>query len=602
MELHEKFIPPFSNDLLVKRKRLRRELLESGGDFIHKRVAILGGSTTHDVKDMLELFLLHHGIRCTFYESEYAQYWQDAMFPNPALEEFQPDVVYIHTTNRNISRWPLLTDPPEAVDALLEEELDRYRQMWDRLAQTYPCVIIQNNFEYPSWRLQGNREASDIHGRVNFLTRLNLAFAQYAQTHERFYLHDLNYLSASYGLERWSDPFCWHMYKYAMALPAIPWLANSVANIVKSLYGKNKKALALDLDNTLWGGVVGDDGPENLQVGQETPMGQAYSEFQEYLKAHKQLGVLLNVISKNDPENALAGLNRPDMTLTPEDFLLIKANWEPKSRNLLDMAGELSLLPESFVFVDDNPAEREIVRRQVPGAAVPELGDQPEDYIRAIDRLGCFEVTTLSADDASRTEMYRQNAARERAEASFSDYGSYLRSLEMEADILPFAPMYFSRIAQLTNKSNQFNLTTRRFTQAEIAAMAEDPRTVTLYGRLSDKFGDNGVVSLAAGQLHGERLDVTLWLMSCRVLKRDMEYAMMDALASRCEALGVKTVRGFYFPTAKNGMVRDFYEKQGFRKISEDPDGSTVWELSLEGYEQKNHVISVNTKESESIK
>ena len=225
MELHDKFIPPFSNDLLVKRKRLRRELLESGGDFIHKRVAILGGSTTHDVKDMLELFLLHHGIRCAFYESEYAQYWQDAMFPNPALEEFQPDVVYIHTTNRNVSRWPLLTDPPEAVDALLEEELNRYRQMWDRLAQTYPCVIIQNNFEYPSWRLQGNREASDIHGRVNFLTRLNLAFARYAQTHERFYLHDLNYLSASYGLERWSDPFCWHMYKYAMALPAIPWLA-----------------------------------------------------------------------------------------------------------------------------------------------------------------------------------------------------------------------------------------------------------------------------------------------------------------------------------------------------------------------------------------
>lgn len=602
MELHDNFIPPFSNDLLVKRKRLRRELLESGADFLNKRVAILGGSTTHDIKDMLDLFLLHHGIRCTFYESEYAQYWQDAMFPNPALEEFQPDIIYIHTTNRNVSRYPLLSDPPEAVDALLEEELDRYRQMWDRLARTYPCVIIQNNFEYPDWRLQGNREASDIHGRVNFLTRLNLAFAQYAQTHDRFYLHDLNYLSASYGLERWCDPFCWHMYKYAMALPAIPYLANSVANIIKSLYGKNKKALALDLDNTLWGGVVGDDGPENLQVGQETPMGQAYSAFQDYLKAHKQLGVLLNVISKNDRSNALAGLNRPDMTLTPEDFLLIKANWEPKSQNLLDMARELSLLPESFVFVDDNPAEREIVRRQVPGAAVPELGDQPEDYIRAIDRLGCFEVTTLSADDAARTEMYRQNAARSRAEAAFTDYGSYLRSLEMEAEILPFSPMYFSRIAQLTNKSNQFNLTTRRFTQAEIAGMAADSRYVTLYGRLSDKFGDNGVVSLVIGEVQGDRLDVILWLMSCRVLKRDMEYAMMDALAARCGALGVKTIRGFYFPTAKNGMVRDFYEKQGFQKLSEDPDGSTVWELSLAGYEPKNHVISVNSEESEAFK
>lgn len=597
--MQDRFTPPFSGELLAKYKKIRRELLASGTPFLDKRAAILGGSTTHNIVQALDLFLLHHGIRCEFYESEYNQYWQDAMFPNPALEDFRPDVIYLHTSNRNVTRYPLLSDPPEAVDAMLAEEYGRFEAMWDRLAETYACPIIQNNFEYPDWRLLGNRDASDVHGRVNYLARLNLKFAEYAQTHRNFYLNDINYLSASLGLEKWSDPFFWHMYKYALSLPAIPYLAQSVANIIKSLYGKNKKALALDLDNTLWGGVVGDDGPENLQVGQETPMGQVYSEFQSYLKAHKQLGVLLNVVSKNDPENAMAGLNRPDMAITPDDLVMIKANWEPKSQNLLDMARQLSLLPESFVFVDDNPAERELVRQQVSGAAVPELGDQPEYFIRAIDRMGYFEATELSADDAARTEMYRQNAARSRLESAFKDYGDYLRSLEMRAEIQPFAPLYYSRIAQLTNKSNQFNLTTRRFTPAEIEAMAADSRYVTLYGKLWDKFGDNGVVSVVAGEINGDCLDVILWLMSCRVLKRDMEYAMMDRLIGRCRALGIPAVRGYYYPTAKNGMVRDFYEKQGFTRLSEAPDGSTVWRMDVERYVQQNYMIAVEPAEKE---
>lgn len=597
--MDDRFTPPFSGELLAKYKKIRRELLADGATFLDKRIAILGGSTTHNVRQALDLFLLHHGIRCEFYESEYAQYWQDAMFPNPELESFRPDIIYIHTSNRNITRYPLLCDSPEAVDDMLEEEFGRFAAMWELLAEIYGCPVIQNNFEYPSWRLMGNREASDIHGRVNYITRLNLKFAGYAQTHRNFYINDLNYLSSLFGLEQWSDPFFWHMYKYALSLPAIPYLAQSVSNIIKSLYGKNKKAFALDLDNTLWGGVVGDDGPENLQVGQEISMGQVYSEFQEYLKAHKQLGVILNVVSKNEMENAMAGLKRPDMTITPDDLIMIKANWEPKSQNLQDIAHDLSLLPESFVFVDDNPAEREIVRQQLPGTAVPEMGEQPERFIRAIDRMGYFEVTELSADDGVRTEMYRQNAARSRLESTFEDYGAYLRSLEMRAEILPFSPMYFSRIAQLTNKSNQFNLTTRRFTQAEIQAMAENGRYVTLYGKLSDKFGDNGVVSVVIGEIREDRLDIILWLMSCRVLKRDMEYAMMDALAGRCQALGLRTVRGYYFPTAKNGMVRDFYGKQGFDKIEEAPDGSTVWQLELDGYEQKNHVIAVGSAEKE---
>ena len=597
--MQEKFTPPFSGELLSKRKKLRRELLESGADFIDKRIAILGGSTTHDIKDALELFLLHHGIRCTFYESEYAQYWQDAMFPNPELEAFRPDIIYIHTSNRNISRYPLLSECAEEVDALLEAEFAKFSGMWDRLRQVYACPVIQNNFEYPFWRLLGNRDAADFHGRVHFLTRLNLRFAQYSQENDSFFINDVNYLSASYGLEQWSDPFYWHMYKYALALPAIPYLAHSVANIIKSLYGKNKKAFALDLDNTLWGGIVGDDGAENLQVGQETSMGQVYSEFQEYIKAHKQLGVILNVVSKNETENAMAGLNRPDMTLKPDDFIMIKANWEQKSQNIIDIAHTLSLLPESFVFVDDNPAEREIVRQQIPNAAVPEIGEQPERYIRAIDRMGYFEVTQLSGDDAARNEMYQQNAARSRAEVSFADYGEYLQSLGMQAEIQAFAPMYLSRIAQLTNKSNQFNLTTRRFTQAEIEAVAQDDRYITLYGKLVDRFGDNGVVSVAIGEIlqkpEGSLCDITLWLMSCRVLKRDMEFAMMDELVRQCRMRRITRVVGHYYPTAKNAMVREFYAVQGFTLEREDEHGNRTYILdNLPDYTPRNRYIAVN--------
>ena len=581
---------------MLRRKRLaiRGELLRQE-NLLDKRVAILGGSTTHDIRDMLELFLLKQGIRAEFYESEYAQYWQDVMFDNPDFVDFNPDVVFIHTTSRNIAAWPDAGSTREEADALLEEAYGHLEVMWEKLAAR-KCTVIQNNFEYPAWRLLGNRDASDYRGRVNFVTRLNLRLYDYAAAHGSFHINDINWQSADFGLARWSDPFYWHMYKYALCLDAIPTLAANVANIIKALYGKNKKALALDLDNTMWGGVIGDDGVDGIEIGQETAMGQVYAEFQGYLKALKKQGVLLNVISKNDPENALAGLNHPASVLRPEDFISIKANWEPKSENLRQMAEELSLTPDAFVFVDDNPAEREIIRQGFGGGGVPEL-DRPEGYITQIDRGGYFEVVGLSADDIKRSEMYRENARRAQQRAAFVDYGDYLRSLEMQAEIAPFAPVYYQRITQLTNKSNQFNLTTKRCTQEEIEAMAAGDDYITLYGRLKDRFGDNGVVSLVAGRVDGDRLDIELWLMSCRVLKRDMECAMLDALVAACRARGVRTIVGHYYPTPKNGMVREFYAQQGFEKLSEDAEGNTAWRLDTEGYQNKNSVIAVARNE-----
>lgn len=589
---------PFDSEYLYhKKKSIRKQLLAQLDEksCLHKKIAILGGSTTRDIRLMLELFLLQYGIKPEFYESEFDQYYQDAMFPNPALEAFAPDVVYLHTTIRNIADFPKISDSAETVEQLLMQEYRRYEQMWDRLAAVYHCVIIQNNMEYPYYRMMGSRDASDIHGRVNYVTRLNLKFYEYAQRTEHFYIHDINYLSAQYGLEQWSDPFYWHSYKYALCVPAIPEFAFSVAKIIKSVYGKNKKAFVLDLDNTLWGGVVGDDGVENLVLGHETSAGQVYCAFQEYLKAYKEFGILLNIASKNDHENAVAGLNHPAGVLRPDDFIKIKANWEPKDRNLLQIAEELNLMPDSMVFVDDNPAEREIVRAQVPGAAVPEMPAEPAHYAKIIDRSGFFEVTGLSEDDRRRTAMYQENDRRMQEQAAFADYEEYLKALAMKAEIEPFTAVYMARIAQLTNKSNQFNLTTRRYSQPEIEAVAADPAYITLYGKLEDKFGDNGVISVVIGHRQEQVLHMDLWIMSCRVLKRDMEFAMMDTLAERCMEAGITEIRGYYYPTAKNAMVKEFYSRQGFDKIEEDAAGNTTWRLVLtEGYEKKNRVIAVN--------
>ncbi len=593
---------PFDAESIRKQKKsLRRKLLsDASSSFVDKKIAILGGQTTQDIKLLLELFLLNFGIKPEFYESEYNQYYEEGRFPNEELMKFAPDLIYICTCVRNIQDFPLLSDEKEEVLRKKNVVMEKFTSLWQYIAQTYHCPIIQNNFEYPYFRLLGNKDASDIHGRVNFVTSLNSAFYEYAQNNENFYICDVNYISASYGLDKWSDPFYWHMYKYAVAVPAIPYLSFNVANIIKSVYGKNKKAFNLDLDNTMWGGIVGDDGPENIEIGQETSVAQAYSEFQEYIRLHKQLGVLLTVNSKNDEANAVAGLERPDSVLHKDDFISFKANWNPKSMNLVETAKEMNLLPESFVFVDDNPAERAIIEDQVPGVATPPI-DRVEQYVQLLDKSGFFEVTSLSKDDLKRTEMYQENARRAQFEASFANYEDYLRSLEMKAEIRPFAAMYMSRIAQLTNKSNQFNLTTKRYSQAEIEEVAQDADHVTLYGKLSDRFGDNGVVSVVIGRIGGQdrdELHIELWLMSCRVLKRNMEFAMMDELVSRARGLGIKKIFGYYYPTGKNAMVREFFATQGFALIGKDENDNTTWEFVVnEEYENKQNVIAVNTAE-----
>ncbi len=563
-------------DILRKRQLMKKELLKQT-NLVPTRIAILGGSTTTEVKGMLELFLLAQGMEPTFYESGYNRYSEDVAFENPDLWNFKPHIVFIHTTWHNISEFPELLEAEVEVEQRVRREMARFSSLWEKIHTNLGALIIQNNFDLPSLRPLGNLEASESFGRVNFVLRLNAEFANYARNHSRFLINDILYLSAQVGQAAWFRNSYWYNFHMALSPTATVSLAHNVAAIVKSVYGKSKKCLVLDLDNTLWGGVIGDDGVQNLILGRDHPLGEAFLDFQRYVKNLQRRGVILAVCSKNDTENAKEGFSHPDSVLKLGDFSVFKANWDPKPENIRAIAIELNVGLDSIVFVDDNPVERDFVAEQLPEVAVPNVGADVSGFAEVLEHERYFEVDKVVQDDLNRSVYYSSNAERSAGQAKFSNYGEFLASLEMTAEISPFLPVYLERITQLINKTNQFNLTTRRYTSGEVLAIAQDPAFITLYGRLADKFGDNGLVSVLIGQVLDETVQLDLWLMSCRVLKREMEFAMFDALIELCQARGIRKIVGIYIPSKKNSMVAEHYASLGFTAIVGASEGRELW-------------------------
>jgi FkbH-like protein len=578
--LREMRHPIVPENILRKRRALKRELLAQA-NLLPVRIAILGGSTTSELKDMLELFLLDGGIQPTFYQSGYNRYAEDVLFDNPELIDFKPDVVFLHTTWHNVSEFPELGESVEQVEQRVRSEAARFETLWEKVHSRLGALIVQNNFDMPRLRPLGNSEAFEPAGRVNFLMRLNAEFATYARRHSRFLINDIHYLSAQVGLAAWHGHTYWYNFHMAVSPAASVALAQNVAAILRSVYGRARKCLVLDLDNTLWGGVVGDDGVENLILGRDHPVGEAYLDFQRYVKDLKRRGVILAVCSKNDLENAKEGFSHPDSVLKLEDFSAFKANWSPKPDNIREIAAELNIGLDSMVFVDDNPAERALVANQLPEVATPEVGSDVSRYAEILEADRYFELHKVVEEDLKRSAYYDSNAQRSSFQAAFSDYDEFLASLEMKAEIAPFSPVYLERITQLINKTNQFNLTTKRYTIAEVEAIAQDAAFVTLHGRLADRFGDNGLVSVLIGRTEGETLVVDVWLMSCRVLNREMELAMFDALVEECQARGIRRIVGVYIPSKKNSMVADHYPKLGFWESESAPEGSRAWRYDV---------------------
>jgi len=586
------------DELLLKRRGLRRKLLALEG-LKEIRIAVLGGTTTNELVDLVEILLLNSGFLPTFYQSDYGRYYEDSVLEPQTISEFKPDIVYVHTCSLNIQTFPPVSCSEEALPGFVGAEMNRFRAIWRSLEANVGCQIIQNNFELPSSAILGNLDAVSPGGASRFIAELNRCVAAEASANPRLLMQDLNAIASRIGMNQWFDPERWFSYKVANTVEGTFAIATSLNSIVSGIYGRSRKVLVLDLDNTLWGGVIGDDGADKILIGRETPVAEAYTAFQEYCLRLRERGILLAVCSKNNEDVARSGFAHPDSVLKVEHFSAFKANWEPKHENILEIARELNLGVDSFVFVDDNPAERAIVEGQIAGIAVPDVGSEVARYASILDAGRYFEPVALGKEDLVRANLYEENAQRAQLEQKFANYGEYLDSLEMTAEIDAFNPTYMERIAQLTNKTNQFNLTTRRYTLAEIESTVWDGRHIGLYGKLTDRFGDNGLISIVLGRIDGANLHLDLWLMSCRVLKREMEIAMLDSIAERAKDLGIGRLIGTYIPTAKNGMVKDHYEKLGFSQVlSEDhlqgeQSNLTTWSLDIANYQARSRHIRI---------
>jgi FkbH-like protein len=577
--------------ILRKKKSIKKELLVND-NFFKLNIAILGGSTTAEIINILELFLLKSGIKANFYESEYNKYFEDALFSNNELDKFNPDIVYIHTTNKNIVKYPEPGDRPKDIDILISNEIQKFKTIWSSLAK-FNCSIIQNNFDYPQNRNLGNLDCYDVTGKTYFINKLNDGFSSCARERKDLFINDINYLSAYLGLRNWFDCRLWLQAKYALSMDSIPELTFNISKIINSIIGNSKKCLVLDLDNTCWGGVIGDEGPDNIKIGLETALSESYSVFQKYVQNLKNRGITLAICSKNDLKNAKEGFNHPESILKFEDFSSYQINWDSKNLNIKKIAKELNIGLDSIVFIDDNSVERDIVLSQVPDVSVPNVGNDVVEFISYLDRSGYFEPVSISNDDVNRAKYYRGQKKRASSQEKYKSYDEFLYSLKMTAEIKSFSSIYLDRITQLTNKTNQFNLTSKRYSAGEIKSIFLSDSYIKIYGKLDDKYGHNGLIAIIIGRIQNNVCHIELWLMSCRVLKRDMEYAMLDELVKQCTEKGISKIVGYYYKSTKNNMVSNLYEKFGFI-LSETNSEGTIWKIDISNYENKNKFIGIN--------
>ena len=393
-------------------------------------------------------------------------------------------------------------------------------------------------------------------------------------------LLDVASLAETVGLSTWHSPAQWNLAKLPFADICLPVYADHVGRLLAALRGRSRKCLILDLDNTVWGGVIGDDGLEGIKIAQGDATGEAHLAVQQMALALRERGIVLAVSSKNTDEVARTPFRQhPEMLLKESHIAVFQANWNDKATNIKAIAEELSLGLDAMVFLDDNPMERDLVRRMLPQVGVPELAEDPSTFARTLAAAGYFESVAFSKEDRGRAAMYQNNAERVALQKQAGDIDSYLASLEMQIDYAPFDRTGRARISQLINKSNQFNLTTRRYSEAEVAAAEEDPSTFTLQVRLVDKFGDNGMIGVIICRPGGTNTwEVDTWLMSCRVLGRKVETMVLREILQQAQQAGMKQVVGVYKPSEKNGLVKDHYQKLGFSLIAE-ADGQTRWEM-----------------------
>lgn len=542
------------------------------------RVAIVSSSTIDLLPPLLRLLGGRDGLAVEVYCAPYGSYRQELLDPRSGLHAFRPDFVIVALHWRDAALEPVGNDRNAA-----ERIFSELEQLWGAARQSSSCTILQHAFDFPPHESGGYISASEENGRYAILSEVNCRL--FASRVPGVLVVDCPTLAAQIGCDRWSDDSLWHVAKQHPSPAGLPKLVHRYVRLMAARLGLARKVAVFDLDNTLWGGVVGEDGPHGLKVGAPTAIGEAHAALQRYAKELKRRGVLLAVCSKNNDKDAREPFRQTlGMELKEEDFVAFIANWEEKPDNLRQLASMLNVGTDSLVFIDDNPLERAKVRRAMPEVAVVDLPADPAGYVAALDRGDYFEALALSAEDLSRHQSYVANVRRDTLKGETGDVESFLRRLDMRMHHGAFNEAVQERVVQLFNKTNQFNVTTRRHGAAEVSAMRSDPQVWTQYFRLLDCFGDNGLIGLVVARPAeaGEVWEIDSLLMSCRVLGRRAEEFMVAELLEEARRRGVRTVRGRYVPTAKNTIVADLFPRLGFilESMGSDGKGSWVWDVA----------------------
>ena len=591
------------NELLtlssLRRKALGRCVPNPGVVPEKTRIALVAAYTLYPFSELLEHLLEMAGFPSELWQGDFDNYNAEILDPTSGLYQFAPHIVVMMPSEHRCKYLGGLSDSRQLHSAAAGLIVNALLEQIRVLHEQSRAEVILTNFILPARHDLGPYRSRTLGSDWSFRKWVNLDLGLNAPS----YVHicDMEYLAYRRGGIEAREDRAWFESKQPCSPAMLADAAREVVHIIESLRRPPKKVLVLDLDNTLWGGVIAEDGLEGIEIGDTSPRGEAFKAFQKCILSLKQRGVLLAVCSKNDVAVAASAFEKhPEMVLKMDDFTVFKANWEPKSENLHQIAAELNLGVDSLVFVDDNPAEIEIVRQFAPTVATILLSPDPSEYVGQLQDCRLFEPRSITAEDVERANQYRSETQRKALLASVTDMESYLESLEMEASMAEFTPVDAPRIAQLINKSNQFNLTTRRRTEAAVLALIQQPDFRAFTVRLKDRFGDHGLISIVIGKIAGSVLKIDTWLMSCRVLKRQVEEAALNELARLAAAAGCTHLEGLFLATPKNEMVRDFYLRMGFSLTRESRD-SREFELDLRDFHPCQTKIQIIRRAYESI-
>ena len=555
------------------------------------KIALIGDTATQFLATAIKGMGIEHGYNIDLFEAEYNQVERLFMDPTSELYEFDADMIVVfQSTHKLGERHSQL--PVEQQLTLADDRLDFIVSICENPVLANKKIIY---FNYPEiedtvFGSYANKVTSSLSYQVR---KLNYELMNLAQQYPNLFICDIAGLQNKLGRDVMFTTNVYVSTEMVLSIESLPYVASRVMDIVCAIKGQFKKCLILDLDNTIWGGVIGDDGLEGIQLGHGLGIGKAFTEFQMWVKKLKQRGIIICVASKNNEETAKEPFEKhPDMILKLDDIAVFQANWETKVDNIRTIQSILNIGFDSMVFLDDNPFERNMVRENIPDITVPELPQDPGDYLEYLYSLNLFETASFSNADKDRTKQYQVEAKRVSLSKTFTNEADFLKSLNMVSTVSGFTKFNTPRVAQLSQRSNQFNLRTIRYTETDITTMAENPDVIDLSFTLEDKFGDNGLIAVVImKKLDEETLFVDTWFMSCRVLKRGMENFTLNTMVEQARVAGYKKIVGEYLPTPKNKMVENHYVSLGFTKI--ESVATAQYELNVESYQLRECYIKM---------